>query len=33
MDGVYIKSVKASGENYEFIVIINDLERQVLIKA
>ena len=33
MDGVYIKSVKRIDHNLEFTVIINNLERQVLIKA
>ncbi len=33
IDGVYIKSVKRIDRNLEFTVIINNLERQVLIKA
>ena len=33
INGVYIKSAKIKNEQYEFTVIINNLERQVLIKA
>lgn len=33
INGVYIKSVKIENKNYKFTVIINNLERQVLIKA
>lgn len=33
IDGVYIKSAKINDINFEFTVIINNLERQVLIKA
>ena len=33
ISGVYIKSAKIKDKNYEFTVIINNLERQVLIKA
>lgn len=32
INGVYIKSVKVNDENIEFTVIVNNLERQVLIK-
>ena len=33
INGVYIKSVKINNENFEFTVMINNLERQVLVKA
>ena len=33
INGVYIKSAKRNDKNFEFTVIINNLERQVLIKA
>lgn len=33
INGVYIKSVKIIDKNFEFTVIINNLERKVLIKA
>lgn len=32
-DGVYIKSAKMGGNGCEFTLLINDQERQVLIKA
>ena len=32
-DGVLIKSAKATGDGYEFNLLVNDRERQVLIKA
>ncbi|MDE5669887.1 MAG: hypothetical protein K2I14_00260 [Eubacterium sp.] len=32
INGVYIKSVKVNDETIEFTVIVNNLERQVLIK-
>lgn len=33
MNGVYIKTAKIKDGNFEFTVIINNVERQVLIKA
>ena len=33
INGVYIKSAKIKDNTFEFTVIINNLERQVLIKA
>ncbi|MDE6110732.1 MAG: hypothetical protein K2F65_02325 [Eubacterium sp.] len=33
ISGVYIKSVKMNDKNFEFTVIVNNLERQVHIKA
>lgn len=32
-DGVYIKSAKINDNGYEFTVLVNDQERQVLIRA
>ena len=32
-DGVYIKSAKINENGYEFAVLVNDEERQVLIKV